>query len=289
MSNLSFIDKQYFEDLFGMQSGYVLDFKNRSFRDFVQSSIQIDIYKQYPDLSKAKILRAIISEYDNKIVGKLLLELLDYKRCHCRVRDDEIDLFMQCVNIGHRLIGKVTNATTNVVHCDKKEDKDIKTDKSFNFSDYHNKLYELTKIGNPQKRGYAFEGYLNGLFDSNGLNPRPSFKISGEQIDGSFVLDGNTYLMEAKWQNEPTTKNDLILFQDKVTNKSDYTRGLFISYSGYAANAIETFVKGKTSRIILMDGLELTRLLELRYDFKDNLRDKIRALAETGNCFYKAD
>ena len=30
--------------------------------------------------------------------------------------------------------------------------------------------------------------------------PRGSFRLIGEQIDGSFHLEGETYLLEAKWQ-----------------------------------------------------------------------------------------
>jgi hypothetical protein len=54
----------------------------------------------------------------------------------------------------------------------------------------------------PQKRGYAFESFLNELFDLFSLAPRGSFRLVGEQIDGSFQLGQDVYLVEAKWQNE---------------------------------------------------------------------------------------
>ena len=78
MANIDFVEKEYFEQLFGMCSGYVLDFSNRSFQEFVYSIMKIDIYAKYHGLSKAKILRNIIAEYDNVTVGKLLLELMRY-------------------------------------------------------------------------------------------------------------------------------------------------------------------------------------------------------------------
>ena len=40
------------------------------------------------------------------------------------------------------------------------------------------------------QRGYAFEAFLNRLFDEFGLSPRKALKIVGEQIDGSLELDG---------------------------------------------------------------------------------------------------
>lgn len=57
---------------------YVLDFTNRTFQEFVYEKIQINIYSKYEGLSKAKILRQIMFEFDNKTVGKLLLKLLRY-------------------------------------------------------------------------------------------------------------------------------------------------------------------------------------------------------------------
>ena len=51
----------------------------------------------------------------------------------------------------------------------------------------------------PQRRGYKFEKFLKDMFDVYGLSPRASFRLEGEQIDGSFVCGGDTYLLEAKW------------------------------------------------------------------------------------------
>ena len=63
-------------------------------------------------------------------------------------------------------------------------------------------LVEITKL-DPQARGLRFEGFLNELFAGFGLAPRGSFRLVGEQIDGSFKLHGQTYLVEAKWHGPP--------------------------------------------------------------------------------------
>lgn len=47
------------------------------------------------------------------------------------------------------------------------------------------RLTELEKLP-PQTRGFAFEGFLDALFAVFGLSPRKSFRLIGEQIDGSF-------------------------------------------------------------------------------------------------------
>lgn len=110
MAKMDFIEKDYFERLFGMGSGYVLDFSNRSFQEFICSIMQIDIYAKYPGLSKAKILRSIMADYDNVTVGKLLLELMRYMQAKDMIADEDKTTFRKCVEIGNRLIGK--NITT---------------------------------------------------------------------------------------------------------------------------------------------------------------------------------
>jgi hypothetical protein len=51
--------------------------------------------------------------------------------------------------------------------------------------------------------GYSLEGFLNSLFEYEGLKPRGPFKIVGEQIDGSFTWGHRTHLIEARWVKEP--------------------------------------------------------------------------------------
>src|SRR5262245_50301261 len=81
MNSLRTLDKQPFEELFGMSSGYVLDFSNPTFAEFFRECVHLDIYDQkyavYGD-SKAKRLRAFWSLESDALVGKVLAELLEY-------------------------------------------------------------------------------------------------------------------------------------------------------------------------------------------------------------------
>ena len=61
MSDLTSAEKQKFEQLLGMRSGYVLDFSNRTFTEFVLDSTGRDIFDsryEYASASKANRLRA---------------------------------------------------------------------------------------------------------------------------------------------------------------------------------------------------------------------------------------
>ena len=61
MSDLNPVEKRIFENIFGMSSGYVLDFLNRIFSEFVLESTGLEIYNvKYSNEvdSKANRLRA---------------------------------------------------------------------------------------------------------------------------------------------------------------------------------------------------------------------------------------
>lgn len=277
MAQMTYIEKDYFERLFDMETGYVLDFTNYTYQRFVADTINIDVYKKYHDLSKAKILRAIMNDYDNVTVGKLLLGLMQYMQVRELVTDEKKEIFRKCTEIGYRLIGKkVSPKPMNTVPKPPKSE--------FDFEKYLNELKDLADYrDNPQARGYQFERYLNRLFKDCVLEPRESFRIKGEQIDGSFVLRNDIYLLEAKWTNRQTEKSDLVVFNEKVSSKSGFTRGLFISFAGYSNDAVETFCNGRKVNIVLMTVQELAVALTRKMDISIVIWNKVRALAEEGN------
>jgi hypothetical protein len=106
VSKINFNELQYIEKILEMGGGYVLNFTNSSFQRFIFDSLKVDIYKKYGNLSKAKILRRIFDEYDDIQVGKLFLQLLEYKREHLIITEDEKELFFKCVEISNSLVGK---------------------------------------------------------------------------------------------------------------------------------------------------------------------------------------
>jgi hypothetical protein len=68
-------------------------------------------------------------------------------------------------------------------------------------------LYELDQIDrdlwivntSPQKRDYKLEQILQKIFEYNNLKVAEPFKIKEQQIDDSVKLEGENYLVEAKW------------------------------------------------------------------------------------------
>lgn len=146
---------------------------------------------------------------------------------------------------------------------------------------------ELIQVSSltPHARGWAFEAFLRGLFDAFGLAAQEPFRLRGEQIDGSFQLANEIYLLEAKWQGKPVGVADLNTFHGKIEQKAAWTRGLFVSNSGFTEDGLAAFGRGK--RVICVDGLDLYEMLDREIPLTRVLERKVRRAAETGSPFIR--
>ena len=150
------------------------------------------------------------------------------------------------------------------------------------------RLDEMLEMA-PINRGFAFERFLGELFEAFGLAPRKSFRIVGEQIDGSFDLAGVTYLVEAKWQGAKIGQADLLVFHGKLGGKALWSRGLMISYSGFSRDGLEAFARGKQTSLVCMNRADLYFVLSGKGDFGDVIARKARRAAEENAAFVAAD
>jgi hypothetical protein len=137
----------------------------------------------------------------------------------------------------------------------------------------------------PRERGLRFEGFLTDVFAAFDLAPRGSFRVVGEQIDGSFRLHTETYLVEAKWHGPQIGFADLMVFSGKVAGKAAWARGLFVSNSGFTQDGLEAFNRGRQTNIICVDGLDLYEVLSRRVSLIEVLEEKARRAAETNRAY----
>jgi hypothetical protein len=165
--------------------------------------------------------------------------------------------------------------------------QEVASKPTFNGARYGELQTSLIALGamSPQPRGFAFEKYLKQLFDAFGLEARSAFRLVGEQIDGSFLLGVETYLLEAKWQNEQTGIGDLHSFHGKIEQKAAWARGLFVSYVGFSDQGLQAFGRGK--RVICMDGADLSEAFSKELPLREVLNRKVRRAAETGAAFVR--
>lgn len=132
------------------------------------------------------------------------------------------------------------------------------------------------------KAGYKLERILNELLRAVGIVARKPFKVVGEQIDGSFELDAEIYLLEAKWEKNKLGHAHLAVFREKVTGKSAYTRGVFVAMNGVTEDAKDAIIRGKQPNFFIIDGHDLMMVLSGEIDLKAFLRQRFRLLAEEG-------
>ncbi|MEP2234696.1 MAG: restriction endonuclease [Alteripontixanthobacter sp.] len=135
-----------------------------------------------------------------------------------------------------------------------------------------------------QARGRLFEDFLKLTFDKQGVQMGEPFRIIGEQIDGSFKFEGENYIVEAKWQDPSTATNQLYGFAFKVDGKM-HGRGVFISVNGYSNESIKAVVHGKHIKTILIDGQDISFVLEGQISLAEMLDFKIRAAQTRGEVY----
>ncbi len=108
MSTFSMAERHNLEKCFGMSSGYVLNFSDRTFGEFVFETVGIHIHDEKytaEGTSKAKKLRTLWKLEADHTVGKLIFALVDYAESLSAARDSEAKaLADKCRQIATRLI-----------------------------------------------------------------------------------------------------------------------------------------------------------------------------------------
>jgi Restriction endonuclease len=137
-----------------------------------------------------------------------------------------------------------------------------------------------------QRRGKDFERVLHDMFAEAGMDPRSAYRPAGEEIDGSFLFHDRTMLFEAKWTSAPVPASALYQFRGKLEGKLAGTLGVFISMGGYAADAVDALIAGKSLNLVLFDKSDMDKLAQLHcIDIKRALGLKLRAAAENGTPY----
>jgi hypothetical protein len=108
VSSLTYTEKRKLEEFLEMGMGYVLDFTNNSFREFVYESTKLDIYSDAVGGfgSKATRLRHFWNQQPDHIVGKLLKDLIAYRDGTLVAPDSFYHerLRQTCIQIAERLL-----------------------------------------------------------------------------------------------------------------------------------------------------------------------------------------
>ena len=278
------MDMPIIDKVFAMESGWVLNFVNRTFAEFFCEELGVNIDHScwaVQGESKAKRLRYYLRQADRQTALETLNALWEYREASSVTEDyPELEDAVHAAffKIIERLGGKPpvpgeAAASPPPLCIDEAAASALAAH-----------LLEISNMA-PQPRGYAFEKFLKNLFDAYGLSARAPFRLLGEQIDGSLVLRDQTYLLEAKWTNAKVDAATLRAFNAKVEDKARWSRGLFVSHSGFTAEGLTAF--GHCKSVICMDGCDIHDVLSRRLNFASVLAMKVRYAAETGETFIR--
>lgn len=141
----------------------------------------------------------------------------------------------------------------------------------------------------PQVRGFELEKLIYSILEIENLEPRSGYKPEGEQIDGSFFWNGQTFLLEAKWVEKPLPASSIYSFKGKLDGKFHTTSGVFISINGYSEDVEDALKFGKSLNIILFDRNDMNLVFNGRVSFLKILKFKLRQAGDTGSLLVPYD
>ena len=263
--------------------GFVLDFSDSSFSEFFSSELKINIddpkYAANGG-SKGKRLRYFLQTCDDQTSVRALAALWEH-RGEYLARSGGKD---PVVNAESRYRGLISRLSGEAVPQRAATSPEPAAVDQQTIAKIKAELIQVSSLA-PQTRGYAFETFLKRLFDAFGLAAQEPFRLRGEQIDGSFQLASEIYLLEAKWQGQQIGVADLHTFHGKIEQKAAWTRGLFVSNSGFTEDGLAAFGRGK--RVICLDGFDLYEMLDREIPLTRVLERKVRRAAETGSPFIR--
>nr|WP_289851744.1 restriction endonuclease [Sinorhizobium meliloti] len=226
--------------------------------------------------SKGKRLRCFLQKVDDATATRTLQALWEHRAEHL-ARTGRQDPIQNAEGRFLGLLARLNGQPTNAGEAPPRRAFDWRL-----LAELRDELVRVESL-RAHERGYAFEAFLRRCFDMAGLTAREPFRNTGEQIDGSFLLGEETYLLEAKWHSQPTGVADLHVFHGKLDQKAAWARGLFVSYKGFTTEGLAAFGSGK--RLICMDGRDIYDALDRQIPLKAVLERKVRRAAETGRPF----
>lgn len=272
-------------------------YKQPLFDMFARAGIPEEAYLKYEHEAKFKIARQLLADLERDgEEGFLLQRRLVTELCSLRNLPDsevpdkdaglqalrKLKLSVQASDLAVEVeraseVRRATDATDTV---QKARERDRR------LGELRVAFAKLSAGDDAQVRGYGLEDLLKELFALSEIRYRKSYRAEGEQIDGFFTFGGFDYLVEARWRKHRPTLQDLLAFKGKVDRKIESTRGILISMNGFDEDVIRRLREAGPANLILIDGYDLSLILEGRVSLTDALQAKIDKAAQEGQVYF---
>ncbi len=269
------------------------------FRAFLLScGVPAPLYDRYAEESKFKIARHILAELDGiGEEGHLVQRRIVTEMCKLRkVPDDNVpdrDAALQALRwlkqlaVDQKLFAEEQQTTAEARGAEARRKQAALAARAQKMEQLRSAFNSMaTSREDPQSRGYGLEDLLAELFEAHEITYRRPYRTPTEQIDGHFEFKGFDYLVEARWRSAPPAEADLAAFKTKVDKKLTSTRGVFVSIVGFHPEVVLEFTRGVSSNIVLLDGSDLSLVLEGHVSLGDALDLKIQKAAQEGIIYF---
>jgi hypothetical protein len=268
----------------------------RSF--LVSCGVPTELFDRFSEESKFKIARHILSELDTKgdegfmVQRRIVTELCKLRNLPDEgVEDKDAGLqalrWLKQVAIEQRIEVEEERSRAESQMAAAQRKQAALLARSQKIQELRAVFLSLaTATEDPQARGYGFEDFLADLFEAHEIQYRRPYRTTTEQIDGAFKFGGFDYLVEAKWTGNRPPESTIGEFKAKIERMIQSTRGLFVSMIGFRPEVVIAVTQGGPSRIVLMDGEDLSLILEGHISLEDALDLKTRKAAQEGIIYF---
>jgi len=103
-----------------------------------------------------------------------------------------------------------------------------------------------------QRRGQLFNGLIAELLKLYGIKARADNRSVGE-LDVIFTYNDRRFILEAKWVESKTDTGPIAKLQRRVEQRMAGVAGVFLSMSGYTADAIDEYRLGRRIDTLLLE------------------------------------
>jgi hypothetical protein len=272
-------------------------YKQPLFDMFARAGIPEDLYLKYEHEAKFKIARQLLGDLERMgEEGMLLQRRLLTELCKLRDlpekevpdRDSGLDALRRLKSAAreHDLVVEDERVAAARRTSDAESQVQRARERQRRLQELYQAFTTLAQSDARQARGYELEDLLRELFAVYEIRYRKSYQADGEQIDGFFTFGGFDYIVEARWRQKAPDLGELGAIRTKVERKIESTRGFVVSIPPFSDEVLRRLREAGPANLVLMDGYDLTLILEGRVSLIDALQAKVDKAAQEGIMFF---